>query len=149
VRSSRLSLYHLRRQSQLIGKAALQDWCLKLDENHHFFSTLSSDDSNECISISVKNYWSNSETEIFLVNYFKTISKILMESKNILGEDHFRYVNLFKSQLSHFELILIAYYMIATKNEEFIKISIDYHLLENMSKKHKETLIKYLHSGIF
>jgi hypothetical protein len=138
-----------KRQSQLLGKAALQDWRLKLDDNERIFATL---EVNMPIEYSIKSfylYWERSEVEFFLLSYFETILKILTNSEKLLKEDHYHYVQIFKSQLSHAELILIAYYLIATKNQEFIQKSINYHILENISKKRKDVLIRYLHPDIF
>jgi hypothetical protein len=132
---SKLLEPYQQRQSQLLGKAALQDWRLKLDDNEKIFATLDTKIPTENLIKTFNLYWERSEAELFLLSYFETIAKILINSEKLLKGDHYHYVQIFKSQLSHAELILIAYYLIATKNQEFTQKSINYHLLENIKKK--------------
>jgi hypothetical protein len=145
---ARLVIYE-QRQIQLAGKAAIQDWRLKLDDNHCFFKILGREVSKEERANQLNHSWGKSEVEFFLLSYYKIIMQIIIHSEEILKKDHFKHVQFFKSQLSHAELILIAYYLIATKNQEFIQKSTQYGLLENISDERKLVFEKYLDAAIF
>lgn len=52
--------------------------------------------------------WGNDEIASTFDHYFRVLFRVLAESENLLGDQHFKYVKLLRAQLSRYELTLIG-----------------------------------------
>lgn len=56
----------------------------------------------------LRNAWKTEETAAIFDHYFRVLFRVLAESENLLGTQHFKYVKLLRAQLSRYELMLIG-----------------------------------------
>jgi hypothetical protein len=57
---------------------------------------------------SIKQRWSSPETSNKFSHYFRVINRILLDAENLLQEDQYKFIRLFRAQLSQTELRLIG-----------------------------------------
>lgn len=55
--------------------------------------------------------WTGNDALNHFGSYFRVIRHLLTEAEGLLGEQHHRYITLFRSQLSRSELVLLAYHL--------------------------------------
>lgn len=56
----------------------------------------------------LRDAWNQEETSAVFDHYFRVLFRVLSDSENLLGNQHFKYVQLLRSQLSRSELNLIG-----------------------------------------
>lgn len=56
----------------------------------------------------LKTAWNKEETAATFDHYFRVLFRVLADSENLLGVQHFKYVKLLRAQLSRYELMLIG-----------------------------------------
>jgi hypothetical protein len=55
--------------------------------------------------------WKGNDALNHFSSYFRVVKHLLTEAEGLLGEQHHRYIALFRSQLSRSELVLLAYHL--------------------------------------
>jgi hypothetical protein len=92
------------------GKADLDLWMGKAPMNliaHPVASTNKTPLTDIQIQ-SISELWSNPETSNKFSHYFRVITRILLDAENLLREDQYKFIRLFRAQLSQTELRLIG-----------------------------------------
>lgn len=56
----------------------------------------------------LRDAWNAEDTAAIFDHYFRVLFRVLAESENLLGTQHFKYVKLLRAQLSRYELMLIG-----------------------------------------
>lgn len=85
-------------------------------------------------------YWNREETSSLLDHYFRVVFRILSEAEHLLGEQHIRYVKLFRAQLSRAELIVIGFNLwLDDEGQKLIPLAEKYGLLKHLSTGHLRT----------
>lgn len=109
----------------------------------------SSDSTSNALEL-LKSEWVSQQTNMHLTHYFRVVTLLLSEAKNLLGADeHHRYVALFVAQLTPDELVVLGYYMWLDSNgHELTSLAQTYGLLQNMTKR-KRSLNSVLPPTVF
>lgn len=77
--------------------------------------------------------WNTEETAALFDHYFRVVFRLLKESENLLGAQHFRYVKLLRAQLSRHELVLIGLNLWLDKEgQKMIPLAAKYGLLKHL-----------------
>lgn len=93
--------------------------------------------------------WIESLKKNNIGHYFRTLSVILEEAENLLGEEHRKYVGIFVSQLSDSELLLLAYHLLLDADSKKIsQAGIKYGILRNL-EENREIFAKLLREEFF
>lgn len=108
-----------------------------------------SDSTSNALDL-LKSEWVSQQTNMHLTHYFRVVTLLLSEAKNLLGADeHHRYVALFVAQLTPDELVVLGYYMWLDFNgHELTSLAQTYGLLQNMTKR-KRSLNSVLPPTVF
>jgi hypothetical protein len=94
--------------------------------------------------------WKNSEYGHLYANYFHTVTALLEEAPNLLDQEALRYIRLFRLQLSHDELVLLAYFMwLDDGGQQLLNLSKKCGLLENLHPDRKIDFGSVLPSSVF
>lgn len=84
--------------------------------------------------------WRDSGAANQFDHYFRVIFKILFESKTLLPDHHYRYVQLLRAQLSRSELILIGFNLWFDEDgRKFAPLAEKYGLLKHLPQGHLRT----------
>lgn len=96
-------------------------------------------------------FWCNEATESLFDHYFRVVFRILSEAEALLTDQHFRYIKLFRAQLSRSELIILAYDLwLDDEGKKLIPLAERYGLLKHLPKGHlRNTLEQELPPRIF
>ena len=79
--------------------------------------------------------WRDYEAREYFDSYFRVVSHLLAEAKGLLGEQHHRYVVLFRSQLSKSELVLLAYHFwLDPESNQSLQFAETYALLKDLDR---------------
>ena len=127
------------------GKSALTIW---LDSNGgnlkallhqqairgHLNPTLERRDATRCNWLDgLKHQWKRPEVNEQLSHYFRVVFRILSDAETILGDDRYRFIRLFRAQLSNTELLLLGLNLWASsEGEKMTGIAEEYGLLKHM-----------------
>ena len=85
-------------------------------------------------------YWNREETSSLLDHYFRVVFRILSEAEHLLGEQHIRYVKLFRAQLSRAELIVIGFNLwLDDEGKKLTPLVEKYGLIKHLSTGHLRT----------
>lgn len=75
----------------------------------------------------------NDSVSALFDHYFRVIFRILSEAKALLGNQHIRYIKLFRAQLSRSELIILAYNLwLDDEGKKMIPLAKKYGLLKHL-----------------
>lgn len=76
-------------------------------------------------------------------HYFRVVFRILSEAEALLTDQHFRYIKLFRAQLSRSELIILAYNLwLDDEGQKMIPLAEKYGLLKHLPKGHLRTTLE-------
>lgn len=77
--------------------------------------------------------WTGNDALNHFGSYFRVIRHLLTEAEELLGEQHDRYIALFRSQLSRSELVLLAYHLwLDPDSEQTLRLAKSYALLTDL-----------------
>lgn len=90
------------------------------------------------------------ETSALFDHYFRVIHHILTEAEALLGDQHIRYIQLFRAQLSRSELILLSFNLwLDEEGEKMLPMVEKYGLLRYLPKSKLRTALENLHPKVF
>lgn len=101
--------------------------------------------------------WSQ-ETTSLLNHYFRVIFRILTEAEGLLSnqqipdlkDQHFRYIKLFRAQLSRSELIILGFNLwLDDEGKKMLPLAEKYGLLKHLPEGHLRTELEKLHPKVF
>jgi hypothetical protein len=100
---------------------------------------------------SVERHWVKHDAPGMFDHYFRVVFRILTEAEALLGDQHIRYIKLFRAQLSRSELIIIAYNLwLDEEGKKMIPLAEKYGLLKHLPTGHlRSTLEQELPPHIF
>ncbi|MBA4256404.1 MAG: hypothetical protein C0445_11070 [Polaromonas sp.] len=102
----------------------------------HRIEKITMKSQHECVS-----YWTKDATRFD--HYFRVVFRILSEAEGLLGDQHIRYIKLFRAQLSRSELIILAYNLwLDDEGKEMIPLADKYGLLKHLPKGHLRTTLE-------
>lgn len=79
-------------------------------------------------------------------HYIRVVHRILSEAENFLGEQHHRYVELFRAQFSRSELTILGFYIwLDEEGKYFNPLAKKYGLLKDLPKGHLRSELEKLH----
>jgi len=79
--------------------------------------------------------WTTGRAKNFFDSYFRVVRHLLTEAPSLLGDQHWRYVSLFRAQLSEAELIVLAYHLWLDPNgQNMTPLFSKYHLLDDLPR---------------
>lgn len=117
------------------------DWCPILTRACGF---------NDEAVVLLRSEWKDSEYGQLYANYFLTIAAILEEAPDLLGNELERYIRLFRLQLSHDELVLIAYFVWLDENGHGLLVQCKrYGLLKNLHLTRIDNFKNFLPASVF
>ncbi|MDP2418938.1 MAG: putative phage abortive infection protein [Hydrogenophaga sp.] len=126
------------------GKAAMAAWLRNALELHDFVLNRGSvgtnnDPTDHADEIQHMDRmfvnWQDYEAREYFDSYFRVVSHLLAEVKGLLGEQHHRYVVLFRSQLSKSELVLLAYHFwLDPESKQSLLFAETYALLQDLDR---------------
>lgn len=83
-------------------------------------------------------------------HYFRVIQHILTEAETLLGDQHIRYIKLFRAQLSRSELIILAYTLwLDDRDKMMLPLAEKYGLLKHLPTGHLRTELEKLYPKVF
>lgn len=89
-------------------------------------------------------FWINETTTSLLNHYLRVVFRVLRDVEALLGDQHFRYVKLFRAQLSRSELIILAYNLwLDDEGKKMIPLAEKYGLLKHLPKGHLRTTLEH------
>lgn len=96
-------------------------------------------------------FWCNETTASLFDHYFRVVFRILSEAEALLTDQHFRYIKLFRAQLSRSELIILAYNLwLDDEGKKMVPLAEKYGLLKHLPNGHlRTTLEQELPSRVF
>lgn len=88
-------------------------------------------------------FWCNETTASLLDHYFRVVFRILSEAETLLTSQHFRYIKLFRAQLSRSELFILAYNIwLDEEGKKMIPMAEKYGLLKHLPRGHLRTTLE-------
>lgn len=83
-------------------------------------------------------------------HYFRVIFHILTEAEALLGDQHIRYIKLFRAQLSRSELIILGFNLwLDDEGKKMLPLAEKYSLLEHLPNGQLRTELENLHPKVF
>ncbi len=93
--------------------------------------------------LDIERQWIRFDAPGMFDHYFRVVFRILAEAETLLGDQHFRYIKLFRAQLSRSELIILAYNLwLDDEGKEMIPLADKYGLLKHLPKGHLRTTLE-------
>lgn len=109
----------------MINTAALRGTVKTNEERHRVLLTNS--------IIETKRHWIKPDVSEQLNHYFRVVFRILHDAENLLEEDRYRFIRLFRAQLSQTELLLLGLNLwITDEGKKMLPIACDYGLLKHL-----------------
>jgi len=95
--------------------------------------------------------WNSGQIPSLFDHYFRVVFRVLSESNDLLGDQHHRYVKLFRAQLSRNELSLLGFNLwLDEEGKKMIPLVAKYGLLKHLQKGHLRTeLEKVMPPSVF
>lgn len=94
--------------------------------------------------------WNHEAVTALFDHYFRVVFRILSEVEVLLGEQHFRYIKLFRAQLSRSELIVLGFNLwLDDEGGNMVPLAEKYGLLKHLPKGHLRSEIEKLHPRAF
>lgn len=91
----------------------------------------------------LKRQWGRPETNEQLSHYFRVVFRILSDAETILGDDRYRFIRLFRAQLSQTELFLIGLNLWGcNEGAKMAAIAEEYGLLKHMPAGDLRTVLE-------
>jgi hypothetical protein len=98
---------------------------------------------SDCVS-----YWERDAAQFD--HYFRVIFHILTEAEALLGDQHIRYIKLFRAQLSRSELIILGFHLwLDGEGKKMLPLAEKYGLLKHLPTGHLRTVLEKLHPKVF
>lgn len=98
----------------------------------------------------LKNDWNRQDAPGMFDHYFRVVFRILSEAENLLGDQHHRYVKLFRAQLSRSELLILGFNLWADdEGQNMIPWVEKYGLLKHLPKGPLRAELEKLHPNVF
>lgn len=98
---------------------------------------------SDCVS-----YWERDAAQFD--HYFRVIFHILTEAEALLGDQHIRYIKLFRAQLSRSELIILGFNLwLDDEGKKMLPLAEKYSLLEHLPNGQLRTELENLHPKVF
>lgn len=98
---------------------------------------------SDCVS-----YWERDAAQFD--HYFRVIFHILTEAEALLGDQHIRYIKLFRAQLSRSELIILGFHLwLDGEGKKMLPLAEKYGLLKHLPTGHLRTELEKLHPKVF
>ncbi len=103
-------------------------------------------------------YWDNETIASLFDHYFRVIFRILTEAEGLLSnqqipdlkDQHFRYIKLFRAQLSRSELMILGFNLwLDDEGEKMLPLAEKYGLLKHLPTGHLRTELEKLHPKVF
>lgn len=83
--------------------------------------------------VSLGQAWNSEATAAFFDHYFRVVFRVLKDSEDLLGIQHFKYAKLLRSQLSRHELMLIGLNLwLDSEGRKVIPLAARYGLLKHL-----------------
>lgn len=80
-----------------------------------------------------KQHWIKPDVAKRLNHYFRVVFRILLDAEDLLEQDRYRFIRLFRAQLSHSELLLLGLNLwITDEGKKMLPIACDYGLLKHL-----------------
>ena len=97
-----------------------------------------------------KRDWINRDSSGSFDHYFRVVFRILSEAEALLGDQHIRYIKLFRAQLSRSELIILGFNLwLDDEGKKMTPLAEKYGLLKHLPKGHLRTELEKLHPKVF
>lgn len=103
-------------------------------------------------------FWDNETIASLFDHYFRVIFRILTEAEGLLSnqqipdlkDQHFRYIKLFRAQLSRSELIILGFNLwLDDEGKKMLPLAEKYGLLKHLPTGHLRTELEKLHPQVF
>ena len=108
---------------------------------HHFPAQTNND---------LKRIWNHETIAPLFDHYFRVIFRILTEAEALLGDQHIRYIKLFRAQLSRSELIILGFNLwLDDEGKNMLPLAEKYGLLKHLPNGHLRTELEDLHPQVF
>lgn len=121
------------------GKQAISSWLRQTTLDR---TAVGSFDTN-LLEVKVEEHWQKFDAPGMFSHYFRVVFRILSESEAMLADQHFRYIKLFRAQLSRSELIILAYNLwLDEEGRQMIPLAEKYGLLKHLPKGHLRTTLE-------
>lgn len=130
------------------GKQALKSWLddMMNSNNGELRAERMYGDYNKAL----KNNWKYQDAAGMFDHYFRVVFRILSETENLLGDQHHRYVKLFRAQLSRSELLILGFNLWADdEGQNMIPWVEKYGLLKHLPKGPLRAELEKLHPNVF
>lgn len=98
-----------------------------------------------------RDSWGDFDDSGMFDHYIRVIIHILTEAEILLGDQHIRYIKLFRAQLSRSELIILGSHLWRqdVKDTKITHLAEKYSLLEHLPTGHLRTELENLHPKVF
>jgi hypothetical protein len=97
-----------------------------------------------------KTAWNHNDASGFFGHYFRLIHHILSEAEALLSDQHLRYIELFRAQLSRSALIILGFNLWLNEDaKNMIPLFEKYGLLKHLPQGHLRTELEKLHPKVF
>ena len=127
------------------GKSAVTLWLKYADDLDRTAKRTSPKPLNE-----LQGAWNHNDAAGFFDHYFRVIFHILTEAEALLGDQHIRYIKLFRAQLSRSELIILGFNLwLDDEGKKMTPLAEKYGLLKHLPKGHLRTELEKLHPKVF
>lgn len=127
------------------GKSAITLWLKYADDLDRTAKRTSPKPLNE-----LQGAWNHNDAAGFFDHYFRVIFHILTEAEALLGDQHIRYIKLFRAQLSRSELIILGFNLwLDDEGKKMTPLAEKYGLLKHLPTGHLRTELEKLHPKVF
>ncbi len=136
------------------GKAALDAWMKNSNTLNSIAHPVASTNGIALTVTQIKDIhglWDNPDTRDKFSHYFRVINRILRDAEDLLGEDRYKFIRLFRAQLSHTELRLIGLNLwLNAEGEKMRSVVEAYGLLKHLPEgKLRQQLEQKLSPAVF
>lgn len=128
------------------GKQAISEWLKRnaLDNSALGLSRFKLQDTN------ASGMWLKFDAPGHFNHYFRVIFRILSEAEALLGDQHIRYIKLFRAQLSRSELIIMGFNLwLNDESQNMLPLAEKYGLLKHLPTGPLRTELEKLHPQVF
>lgn len=127
------------------GKSAITLWLKYADDLDRTAKRTSPKPLNE-----LQGAWNHNDAAGFFDHYFRVIFHILTEAEALLGDQHIRYIKLFRAQLSRSELIILGFNLwLDDGGKKMTPLAEKYGLLKHLPTGLLRTELEKLHPKVF
>lgn len=119
------------------GKAAISNWLSRRTTvlSQYLQDKGSAVTGQLVLKPEIEKQWTKNPPDQYFDSYFRVVRHLLAEAQNLLGEQHHRYVALFRAQLSRTELVLLALHFWLDRDGQAAQhLAGKYGLLTNLPK---------------